>query len=314
MTEPVSASAIDSADVVQAPGYRGRFAPSPTGHLHAGSLVAALGSWLMARAAGGEWWVRIEDLDPPREVPGAARQQLATLTSFGLVPDGPIVFQSERHGLYRRALERLLDEGKAFHCHCSRAELAQCGGVHRRCIARARRRDPSVRLRVGDDAVVAFTDALQGEQIQNVATAVGDFVLRRADGYWAYQLAVVVDDADQGITHVVRGCDLLDSTARQIVLQRALGVATPAYAHLPLVTDHAGRKLSKSEGDGAVDPDNPLAALTHAWELLRQARQSLPVARSPAAWLQAAQQSFDASRLTDVRKTAPPIATNSSRS
>lgn len=253
-----------------ASAYRGRFAPSPTGPLHFGSLVAALGSWLMARHAGGAWWVRIEDLDPPREVPGAAEDQLRTLAGFGLVSDAPVVRQSERHDHYRTALDRLLADGLAFACACSRSALAAGGGVHRACVPGPARAETAVRLRVPDGSVVAFDDALCGRFAQDVSTDVGDFVLLRADGCWAYQLAVVVDDAEQGITDVVRGADLLDSTPRQILLQRALGLPTPRYAHLPLIVDADGRKLSKSLAAVPVDGDDPLPALRLAWRALGQ--------------------------------------------
>lgn len=289
MTVPPEASS--------ATGYRGRFAPSPTGDLHAGSLLAALGSWLLAKSADGEWWVRVEDLDPPREVPGAADRQLRTLDAFGLRSDAPVVRQSARDALYRDALERLLESGAAFECHCSRTDLAANGGIHRRCVARARRPDPAVRLRVDDGAHVSFVDGLQGPQSQDVSTAVGDFVLRRADGYWAYQLAVVVDDAAQGITDVVRGADLLDSTPRQLLLQRALGVPAPRYLHLPLVTDAHGRKLSKSDAARPVDPADPLPALARAWQQLGQHPLANDDARDPEQWLAAARVAFDAGRL-----------------
>jgi glutamyl-Q tRNA(Asp) synthetase len=285
---------VPAPDAPPLPRYRGRFAPSPTGDLHAGSMLAALGSWLLARHAGGDWWVRIEDLDPPREVPGAARRQLAMLAACGLQPDAPVVTQSLRHPLYAEALDRLLAAGLAFECHCSRSELAAAGGVHRRCVASRRRPDPAVRLRVPDGAVIEFADGLQGPQRQDVAAEVGDFVLRRADGLWAYQLAVVVDDAEQGITDVVRGADLLDSTPRQILLQRALGLPTPRYLHLPLVVDGAGRKLSKSEGADAVDAAHPIDALAAAWARLGQAPFE---ARDPACWLGEARALFDPARL-----------------
>lgn len=274
------------------PPYRGRFAPSPTGDLHAGSLLAAFGSWLLARHAGGEWWLRVEDLDPPREVAGAAQRQLTALREFGFVPDAPVVFQSRRHDLYRNALERLLDSGAAFECHCSRSDLAASGGIHRRCVARRRRPQPAVRLRVADGSIVAFEDAIQGRHVQDVATTVGDFVLRRADGLWAYQLAVVVDDAAQAITDVVRGADLLDSTPRQILLQRALDLPTPGYAHLPLVTDVHGRKLSKSDAAWPLDAADPLPALRRAWAALGQPGDALADADHPASLLAAARTAF----------------------
>ena len=253
------------------PSYRGRFAPSPTGPLHAGSMLAAFGSWLLARQAGGEWRVRIEDIDPPREVAGAARGQLRTLEAFGLRYDGEVTWQSRRGHLYRAALNRLLAQGLAFECHCSRAELAAAGGIHRRCVATAPRPDPAIRLRVADGCEVAFEDTVHGHVAQRVDRDVGDFVLLRTDGLWAYQLAVVVDDAEQGITDVVRGADLLDSTPRQVLLQRALGLPTPRYAHLPLLLGEDGRKLSKSDAALPVDADDPLATLRLLWRCLGQA-------------------------------------------
>ncbi|BDU17177.1 tRNA glutamyl-Q(34) synthetase GluQRS [Lysobacter auxotrophicus] len=278
-------------------GYRGRFAPSPTGDLHFGSLLAAFGSWLLARHAGGQWRVRVEDLDPPREVDGAARRQLAALHAFGLEADGDIVWQSGRSALYESAVEKLLNEGRAFYCHCSRSDLATVSGIHRACVARQIRPDPAVRLRVDDGSVVAFDDAIRGRIEQDVSREVGDFVLRRADGFWAYQLAVVVDDADQGITDVVRGADLLDSTPRQILLQRALGLPTPRYAHLPLVLGPDGRKLSKSDAAQPVDPTDPLTTLRAAWRRLGQAPAALAEARDVPDLLARATAAFDPARI-----------------
>jgi glutamyl-Q tRNA(Asp) synthetase len=267
--------------------YRGRFAPSPTGPLHLGSLVAALGSWMMARRAGGEWLVRVEDIDRPREVAGAAARQLATLHAFGLEADGTIVRQSGRDALYADALATLLTQGDAFECRCSRSDVEAVGSIHRTCVAAPSGRSPAIRLRVPDETI-AFDDAVQGRFGQSLATDVGDVVLRRSDGLWAYQLAVVVDDAAQGITDVVRGADLLDSTPRQILLQRRLGLPTPRYAHLPLVVGADGAKLSKASGSIPVDDDDPLPALRAAWNLLGQragALPSLPPARALAAAL-----------------------------
>ena len=277
--------------------YCGRFAPSPTGPLHAGSLLAAFGSWLLARHAGGAWWVRIEDLDPPREVAGAAQAQLELLEKLGLRSDGPVRWQHTRGQAYAAALEHLLARGLAFECHCSRADLAASGGVHHRCVARARRPDPAIRLRVPGDCIVTFEDGLQGPQRQEVGRVVGDFVLRRADGPWAYQLAVVVDDADQGMTDVVRGADLLDSTPRQILLQRALGLPTPRYLHLPVLLDAQGRKLSKSDGAQALDADDGLVALRSAWARLGQPAHLLDGADTVDTLLHAAQHGFDPARL-----------------
>ena len=246
--------------------YRGRFAPSPTGYLHFGSLVAAVGSWLCARHAGGQWLLRMEDIDPPREVAGSAASILAALPAFGLDADAAPLFQSRRIAAYDEAFEQLRTAGRVFPCRCSRSELAAAGGIHRdgQCVAAADPdRLPAWRLHV-PDIEVTFDDALLGPQRENLRESVGDFVIRRAEGFYSYQLACVVDDAFQGITDVVRGSDLLDSTARQIWLQRCLAVPTPRYLHLPLVLDTEGHKLSKSDQAHPVDPAAPLSALRRA--------------------------------------------------
>lgn len=250
--------------------YRGRFAPSPTGALHFGSLVAAVGSWMVARHADGEWVVRIEDIDPPREVAGSAASILAALDDFGLPPDGPVIYQSTRGDAYEVAFERLKASGHVFPCWCSRADLAVHGGLHRhgQCVAAPDPiRPPAWRLRTPDETI-HWHDDLQGPQAENLLDVAGDFVIRRVEGFWAYQLACVVDDGAQAITHVVRGADLLDSTARQIYLQRLLGLPTTGYLHLPLVLDADGRKLSKSAAALPVDPADPLPALRLALERL----------------------------------------------
>lgn len=283
--------------------YRGRFAPSPTGPLHAGSLLAAFGSWLLARRARGQWLVRVEDVDPPRTVPGAIEQQLAALASFGLASDGAIVRQSQRDALYQHALDRLLAEDRAFACHCSRTELSAQHGIHHYCVARSERARPAIRLRVPPGSVIAFDDGLRGRIRQDVHAEVGDFVLRRADGYWAYQLAVVVDDGDQAITDVVRGADLLESTPRQILLQQALGLPTPRYLHLPLLLEPDGLKLSKSAAARPVDADRPLPALQQAWAQLGQDPAWLQGCLSVADLLEQAVAGFDLARLPpgDIR-------------
>ncbi len=248
--------------------YRGRFAPSPTGPLHFGSLVAAVGSYLDACHHGGEWLLRIEDLDPPRCVPGAASGIARTLESYGMAWDGPITYQSRRQEAYRAALERLRANGRVFACACSRREIADSGlpaadgslrypGTCRGGLAPGRA-PRAFRVRVEPDTI-CFDDRLQGRIGQDVATQVGDFIVLRADGLFAYQLAVVVDDALQGVTDVVRGADLLDSTPRQIYLQRLLDVPRPRYLHLPVAVDVRGEKLSKQTLAPAVD-DLPLAA------------------------------------------------------
>ncbi|MEJ8835713.1 tRNA glutamyl-Q(34) synthetase GluQRS [Ramlibacter sp. AN1133] len=261
--------------------YRGRFAPSPSGPLHAGSLVAALASWLDARAHGGAWLVRIEDVDRPRNVPGADEEILRQLAACGLVPDRPPTWQSQREALYQAALDRLVREGKAYPCACSRRDIALALFAQGRertrhgelvypgtCRAGLHGQEARAwRLRV-PEGVVPWTDRRVGVHLQNVAEEVGDFVLKRADGLFAYQLAVVVDDADQGITHVVRGEDLVDNTPRQILLQRALGVPTPQYLHAPLVLGPNGEKLSKQNGAAAVEVAQPAAALAAAARVL----------------------------------------------
>jgi len=281
-------------------GYIGRFAPSPTGPLHLGSLLAAFGSWLMARSVRGHWLLRIEDIDPAREVPGAAASQLDTLRAFGLEGDGPVVWQHARGELYRTAIAGLLERGLAFSCRCSRSDLADSGGIHRACVPRPSGHAEAVRLRVPNDAAarVRFLDRIHGPIEQSVDAEVGDFVLKRADGCWAYQLAVVVDDAEQGVTEVVRGADLLDSTPRQILLQRALGIATPAYAHLPLVVDSEGRKLSKSLSALPIDPRDPLPALRWCWTALGQPPGALADAGNVASLLTRAAAEFEFSRIT----------------
>ncbi|MFN3436818.1 MAG: tRNA glutamyl-Q(34) synthetase GluQRS [Acidovorax sp.] len=283
--------------------YIGRFAPSPTGPLHAGSLVAALASWLDARAHGGQWLVRIEDVDAPRSVPGAAEFILQQLATCGLVPDAPPQWQSARGALYQRALDQLVSQGHAYPCACSRKDIEDAQAA----LGHARERHAALpypgtcrhglhgrvgrswRFNVTDfkqkwalaldgkslvainsvaNHLLQWQDRRLGLQQQDVASTVGDFVLRRADGLWAYQLAVVVDDADQGITDVVRGADLADNTPRQILLQQSLGVPTPRYLHTPLVCGDNGEKLSKQNGAQALDLTQPLHALSNAARVL----------------------------------------------
>ncbi|OYU44678.1 MAG: tRNA glutamyl-Q(34) synthetase GluQRS [Burkholderiales bacterium PBB4] len=292
--------------------YLGRFAPSPTGALHAGSLVAALASWLDARAAGGRWLVRIEDIDTPRCIAGADHTLLQQLAACGLLPDAPPVWQSQRSSLYARALDQLVTQGVAYPCACSRKDIeaAQAAlglakprhgelvypgacrhGLHGRTGRAWRLRTDKTPLQAMDSAgaapetiaspppEVVWNDRRLGLQRQYVAQEVGDFVLRRADGLWAYQLAVVVDDADQGITHIVRGEDLCDNTARQILLQQHLGLPAPQYLHTPLVRGPNGEKLSKQNGAAALDTRTPALAL----QALRQAAQTLGLGEGPGA-------------------------------
>ena len=281
--------------------YRGRFAPSPTGPLHAGSLVAALASWLDARAHGGAWLVRIEDVDTPRCVPGADRHILQQLARCGLHSDEPEIWQSARGSAYQRSLDQLVAAGRAYPCACSRkdietARLAQgrprerhhaapYSGTCRPENGGLRGRPPRAwRFHLDGDTEVRWTDRRLGSQAQDVAAEVGDFVLHRADGLWAYQLAVVVDDGGQSITHVVRGQDLADNTPRQILLQRALDLPTPAYLHTPLVLGDNGEKLSKQNGARALALSDPLVALNQAAAVLGLPPMSGNVSDALARW------------------------------
>lgn len=302
--------------------YRGRFAPSPTGPLHAGSLVAALASWLDARAHGGIWIVRIEDVDLPRCVPGADRLILSQLASCGLHSDEPVVWQSQRSALYQQALDQLVASARAYPCACSRKDIETA--LHAQGVPRERHQSAvypgtcrpergglrgraarAWRFQVPDEAAgLDWRDLRLGLQHQNVARAVGDFVLRRADGLWAYQLAVVVDDAAQGITHVVRGQDLADNTPRQILLQRALGLPTPQYHHTPLVLDAHGEKLSKQTGAQALDLSDPLAALNAAARTLGLPAASGRVSEALAQWT--------AAWAAQVRTLPSPVSMDSS--
>ena len=314
--------------------YCGRFAPSPTGPLHAGSLAAALASWLDSRAHSGRWLVRLEDVDGPRCMVGADQIILAQLAACGLLPDEPPVYQSQRGTLYQNALDQLIAHGKAYPCACTRQDIAHAmeasgqalerhhqlvypgtcrNGLHGRAPRSWRflteefvsNRPPAhvIPAQAATNLIapskpeidappspangeVTWHDRMLGTQTQNVGAEVGDFVLKRADGIWAYQLAVVVDDAAQGVTHIVRGEDLADNTARQILLQRALRLATPAYLHTPLVLGADGEKLSKQNGAQPLDTSQPVAVLQQAGQVLGLIGN--PIAATPADWLQQA--------------------------
>lgn len=265
--------------------YTGRFAPSPTGLLHIGSLLTAVASYADARSNGGKWLVRMEDLDPPREMAGAASHILHTLEAFGFEWDGEVAYQSRRYALYEETLCRLQTAGLVYPCHCSRkdwqagARRGADGFVYNgRCRHPDQRpalqgKQPAWRIRV-PDRDIGFSDGIVGGYAQNLARDIGDFVLLRADGYWAYQLAVVADDAEQGVTHIVRGQDLLVSTPRQIYLQQCLGVPTPQYAHLPLLTNAQGQKWSKQTLAPALD-------LNRREQLLRQVFRYLKLPEAP---------------------------------
>jgi len=265
-----------NTDPAPAP-YVGRFAPSPTGPLHFGSLLAAVASYLEARVRGGRWLVRIEDIDPPREQAGAAEAIVRCLEAYGLRWDGPVLRQSRNEPRHRAALQRLLAAGLAYPCRCTRRMLARTArqgamgpiypGTCRDGSASGAR---AVRVRTGDEPIVVF-DRLQGRLEQRLESELGDFVIRRRDGLIAYQLAVVIDDAVDGITDVVRGVDLLDSTPRQVHLQRLLGLPTPTYMHIPVAVDPGGEKLSKQTGAPAINPDTVAPTLCRALDCLRQA-------------------------------------------
>jgi glutamyl-Q tRNA(Asp) synthetase len=297
--------------------HTGRFAPSPTGPLHAGSLVAALASWLDARAHGGRWLVRIEDVDTPRCVPGADPLILRQLADCGLHSDEPVTWQSQHGALYQRTLDRLIAAGLAYPCGCSRKDIeaaqaalgvarerhaalpypGTCRGGLRGKPARAWRLHAQAAMRhaasvptqprgpASTDPFLHWQDRRLGPQRQDVCAEVGDFVLQRADGLWAYQLAVVVDDGDQGITHIVRGEDLADNTPRQILLQRALGLPTPQYLHTPLVLGANGEKLSKQNGAAALDTHDPLAALNAAAAVLALTARTGTPSEALAHWV-----------------------------
>ena len=265
--------------------YTGRFAPSPTGLLHIGSLLTAVASYADARSNGGKWLVRMEDLDPPREMSGASSHILHTLEAFGFEWDGEVAYQSRRYALYEETLCRLQTAGLVYPCHCSRkdwqagARRGADGFVYNgRCRHPGQRpapqgKQPAWRIRV-PDRDIGFSDGIVGDYAQTLARDIGDFVLLRADGYWAYQLAVVADDAEQGVTHIVRGQDLLVSTPRQIYLQQCLGVPTPQYAHLPLLTNAQGQKWSKQTLAPTLD-------LNRREQLLRQVFRYLNLPEAP---------------------------------
>ena len=296
--------------------YRGRFAPSPTGPLHFGSLIAALGSCLDARQQGGTWLLRMEDVDTSRNVPGAADNILRTLAAFGFEWDGPVLYQSQRLAAYGAALEQLKQAGLAYGCACSRKEIADSathaaidGGLAYPGTCRKGLPDGRAarawRLRV-DNGEVAFIDRLQGRVVQHLEDDVGDFVLRRADGLFAYQLAVVVDDAWQGITDVVRGADLLASTPRQIWLQSCLGYATPRYAHLPVAVNVLGEKLSKQTLAAPIDVAAPVPALNAVLQFLGQPAVNDCAADDTRAFWTRAIAAWDIAHVPHSRTQAAP--------
>lgn len=305
-----SASAPDAqrrAEQSGQTGHTGRFAPAPTGPLHFGSLVTALASWLDARAAGGRWLLRIEDIDHPRVVAGADSLILRTLERLGLHWDGPVVYQSHRREAYADALGALERSGRTFPCACTRREVGPGQPYPGRCRdgLPQGREARSVRLRV-DDTPLSFEDRIQGVCSQNLRVATGDFVVRRADALVAYHLAVVHDDAEQGVSHVLRGADLIDSTPRQIHLQRALGLPTPRYAHLPVACGRDGAKLSKQNHAPAVDPAQGSRVLRAALAFLGQCPPACSRGAEPQALLDWALANWDIGRVPALTALPAP--------
>ncbi len=290
---------------MNAPAYIGRFAPTPSGYLHFGSLVAALASYLDARAVGGRWLLRMEDLDPPREMPGAQDAILRTLESYGLEWDGEPVRQSDRHAEYQALVRRLLSQGLAYACTCSRKQLEGHQGVYPGTCREAGHstRNAAIRLRV-PDLSYGFIDRVQGEYRQHLGREVGDFVIRRRDGLYAYQLAVVLDDAWQGITDVVRGADLLDSTPRQLYLQELLGFAQPRYLHVPLIIQPDGHKLGKSYRSPPLPADQAAPLLVRALRALGQALPAELENARPPELLSWAVSHWDVARIPRCRTLA----------
>tara|TARA_R110000824_G_scaffold7892_2_gene35643 strand:- start:11417 stop:12391 length:975 start_codon:yes stop_codon:yes gene_type:complete len=296
-----------SAPYQQQTTYRGRFAPSPTGPLHAGSLIAALASYLDARANRGLWFLRIEDLDPPRESPAALKQILQALEELNLLWDGEIIYQSQRSQAYQEALARLQEQALIFPCTCSRQDIQDHGGIYPGfCRERelnevnAESDTFSLRCKVPDIAI-QFDDLLQGKQSQNLRSDVGDFILKRKDGLFAYQLAVVVDDAFQEITHVVRGIDLIDSTPRQIYLQRLLGYKQPVYAHIPVIINSQGQKLSKQHHANPLPAGKPSLSLYQALICLHQQPDADLKNAAPADIITWAIEHWNIDRLSELK-------------
>ncbi|WP_434649998.1 tRNA glutamyl-Q(34) synthetase GluQRS [Pseudomonas sp. D1-2] len=278
--------------------YTGRFAPTPSGHLHFGSLVAALASYLDARAVGGRWLLRMEDLDPPREEPGAQAAILKALESYGFEWDGEMVRQSDRHAAYQQVIDRLFNQGLAYACTCSRKQLEPYQGIYPGlcCNAGHNTEDAAIRLRV-PELEYHFVDRVQGEFRQHLGREAGDFVIRRRDGLYAYQLAVVLDDAWQGVTDIVRGADLLDSTPRQLYLQELLGLPQPRYLHVPLITQPDGHKLGKSYRSPPLTADQATPLLLRALRALGQQPASELVDASPRELLAWGIRHWDAGKI-----------------
>ena len=282
--------------------YTGRFAPTPSGYLHFGSLVAAVASYLDARAVGGRWLVRMEDLDPPREMPGAQAAILQTLERYGFEWDGPVERQSERGEAYAAVVEQWLRSGLAYACTCSRKQLEGSGGIYPGTCRNAGHDwhgEVAIRIRV-PELEYAFVDRVQGEFRQHLGREVGDFVIRRRDGLYAYQLAVVLDDAWQGMTDIVRGADLLDNTPRQLYLQELLGVPHPRYLHVPLIVQPDGHKLGKSYRSPPLAAEQAAPLLLRALKALGQAAPAELAGAAPAEVLAWGVAHWDAARIPRV--------------
>ena len=287
------------------PSCTGRFAPTPSGYLHFGSLVAALASYLDARSVGGRWLVRMEDLDPPREIPGAQAAILETLARYGLEWDGEVVYQHDRHEAYATVIDRLLGQGLAYACTCSRKQLEAYHGIYPGTCRNAGHspHDAAIRLRV-PELSYHFVDRVQGPFAQHLGKEAGDFVIRRRDGLYAYQLAVVLDDAWQGVTDVVRGADLLDSTPRQLYLQELLGLPQPRYLHVPLIIQPDGHKLGKSYRSAPLRGDEATPLLLRALRALGQQAPSMGEKATAGEVVQWAVEHWDASQIPRSRTLA----------
>ncbi len=285
--------------------YIGRFAPTPSGFLHFGSLVAALASWLDARAVSGRWLLRMEDTDPPREMPGARDAILQTLERYGLEWDGEVVFQSQRHDAYAAVVDRLFNMGLAYACTCSRKQLEGYNGIYPGFCRNAghAREGAAIRLRV-PELIYRFTDRVQGEFQQHLGREVGDFVIQRRDGLYAYQLAVVLDDAWQGVTDIVRGADLLDNTPRQLYLQELLGFSQPRYLHIPLIVQPDGHKLGKSYRSPPLQAEHATPLLLRALRALGQETEPELLLATPAEVLAVARKQWKPEAIAQ-RTTVP---------
>jgi glutamyl-Q tRNA(Asp) synthetase len=283
------------------PTYIGRFAPTPSGYLHFGSLVAALASYLDARAANGKWLLRMEDIDPPREMPGAQVAILQTLETYGFEWDGAVLRQSERHEAYQALIDKLLSQGLAYACTCSRKQLEGTHGIYPGTCRNAGHGfdNAAIRIRV-PELIYQFTDRVQGEYRQHLGRESGDFIIRRRDGLYAYQLAVVLDDAWQGVTDIVRGADLLDSTPRHLYLQELLGLPQPRYLHVPLLTQPDGHKLGKSYRSPPLQADQATPLLIRALRALGQQTPDGAAYSQPSELLSWAIKQWDAERIPRV--------------